>query len=921
MTETTNCENCGRVIGALETHHVWEQHVVCGTCWHRLSETPVPVQTLSIGQSPADKHIIHPLAVIVAVAGIMFLAIAGIAAAFIFITGHYFSSSAQHVSNTVQPALKANRPVAMVLPVKQPAFIPHPRAAVLGKSAGTMPGIAALAPKPAAVAPIATLPASPKFALPRPLSLAAADPDVNMDAHTSRQVVSAITRGVNFLLSRENGRHYWNRGLDWTGASERGGETALVLEALIDVDQSLHPPQLYSFSPRMRQALNYLATLQPKATYAASFQAQALTLLPNVGRKKYMAALQRDRRYLFRGMIPGGDYSYTWRRYRGFNWDNSNTQYGVLGLWACAHAGLSVLSTQWRLLAAHWRNTQHIDGSWGYMNDHMHPQSFTPAGVASLFIADEFINAADLNIHRHPDVNIVRGLHWLNTHFNPDTANQYVMYGYERVGLAGGIKYFGSHNWYRDFVRTLLNAQNHDGSWPANFVAPQAGNRIIGTAYSLLILDRGLNPVLMNKLQYSPHFYGQWNARQRDAANITSWLSHEMETPLNWQVVTISSPVSQWLDSPILLITGHKNPHFSVTVLKKLKEYVDAGGMVLCSCDANSRRFRRAMIQAGQACVDNTLTFHPVAADSPLMTMQPWFHIHAPLLGLYNGVRYLWIISPSDMAGVWQSRLHTHKRYWELPLNFYLYATGKGYLANRLHSLTVPTPKDSPARHIAVGRLQFKGQWNPEPGAWPRFAAILAAYDRTAVALKNMSLSQLNLNSATLFPLVDLTGVGTVAFSSADIRHLSGYLNKGGMLFADSAGGKSAFTASCTLLIHALFPGSPLRQVPINSALITGMMPGGINAVKVSYRKYGSNVTHPRTIPQLFGIRRHHRWVVVFSPQDITSGLLGTHTWGIRGYSPRSAQALACNVVMYAIAHRAAHAPDLSKPQPALVRN
>ena len=913
MTETNNCENCGGLIGALETHHVWEQHVVCQTCWSRLSATPAAATSLPHQDPLANKHIKRHVGAIIAIAAFVFLALAGIAIALIIVYGHSSSMLAKQLSLAPKPALKAHPAVALVLPVKQPAA---PRRA--GVAANLKPPVPHSGTPPTALkavaAPLAsTQPATSTFTLPRPLSLTAANPTVDTSRAMSRKVVTAISRGVDFLLSREKGKNYWNGGLDWAGASERGGETALVLEALIDVDQSLHPPQLYSFSPRMKQALNYLASLKAKATYAASFQAQALTLLPNVGRKKYMTALQRDRRYLFRGMIPGGDFSYTWRRQQGFTWDNSNTQYGVLGLWACAHAGLNVLSTQWRLLASHWRNTQHIDGSWGYTNDHMHPQSFTPAGVASLFIADEFINATDLNIHPHPDNNIVRGLRWINTHFDPATVNQYVMYGYERVGLAGGMKYFAGHNWYRDFVRTLLNMQNPYGSWPANFTTPQDGNRVIGTAYSLLILDRGLNPVFMNKLQYSPHFYGQWNARQRDAANITSYLSHEMETPLNWQVVTTTSPVSQWLDSPILLITGHKDPHFSAAVLNKLKQYIDAGGMVLCSCDANSKRFRRAMIKAGQACVSDTFTFHPVAATSPLMTMQPWFHIKAPLLALSNGVRYLWIVSPSDMAGVWQSRLHNHKQYWELPLNFYLYATGKGYLANRLESLTVPPPNEAPVRKLTIGLLTFQGNWNPEPGAWPRLVAMLAAYDRTDATLQSVAISKLNMTSANKVPLIHLTGVGAISFSSADITALRAYLNAGGMLFADSAGGKTAFTASCSLLIQSLYPGSTLRAVPAKSTLFTGMMPGGINATKVKYRTFGTNIGHPRTSPQLFGIRRNHRWVVVFSSKDITSGLLGTNTWAIRGYAPESAQALACNVVMYSVAHRPNAPPDISK--------
>jgi hypothetical protein len=40
---------------------------------------------------------------------------------------------------------------------------------------------------------------------------------------------------------------------------------------------------------------------------------------------------------------------------------------------------------------------------------------------------------------------------------------------------------------------------------------------------------------------------------------------------------------------------------------------------------------------------------------------------------------------------------------------------------------------------------------------------------------------------------------------------------------------------------------------------------------------------------------------VLFSQWDITSGLLNTNTWGIVGYSPASAQALAGNMIRWVL--------------------
>ncbi|MGC8624897.1 MAG: DUF4159 domain-containing protein, partial [Phycisphaerae bacterium] len=466
---------------------------------------------------------------------------------------------------------------------------------------------------------------------------------------SSAKVIAAIKRGVNYLLSQRNPKTFWEQGAR-SASQEYLGESALVVESLLDVGQSLKLTRLNAFDSPMKQSIEFLVEHRNTTTYATSFQANALALLPR--RAIYRPPVLWDANYLLRSMHQGGGYSYAWgtpayaKRFpTGLtDWcDNSNTQYGVLGMWAVAHAGLSVPARYWILAARHWRVGQFINGSWGYAGQPNPPAvtaklparmaTFTPAGVASLLICDEFMGAQHVSIRARVDPNVVAGLRWINQNFDPTTNDQYEMYCYERVGLASGLQYFGGHNWYDDYAKTLVAQQKPNGSWPANFITyfnPNPKSKtpdnsfvsVIGTAYSLLILDRGLNPVFMNKLQYTPNFYGQWNARQRDVANMVSWVSTTTETPLNWQVVDFSSPVSNWLNSPILIITGHKDPHFSPLDIAKLRAYVDAGGMVFCSCDGSSFSFRRAMMKYGREVVNNQYEFHRLTAQSMLLTLQ-----------------------------------------------------------------------------------------------------------------------------------------------------------------------------------------------------------------------------------------------------------------------------------------------------------
>src|SRR5690606_15607431 len=78
----------------------------------------------------------------------------------------------------------------------------------------------------------------------------------------------------------------------------------------------------------------------------------------------------------------------------------------------------------------------------------------------------------------------------------------YTLYGIERIGVASGLKYFGTIDWYQTGAKWLLEKQNKQtGAWNGSKVSGAAGG-FCDNAFALIFLSRGSAPVAINKLQY-----------------------------------------------------------------------------------------------------------------------------------------------------------------------------------------------------------------------------------------------------------------------------------------------------------------------------------------------------------------------------------------------------------------------------------
>jgi hypothetical protein len=200
-----------------------------------------------------------------------------------------------------------------------------------------------------------------------------------------------------------------------------------------------------------------------------------------------------------------------------------------------------------------------------------------------------------------------------------------------------------------------------------------------------------------------------------------------------------------------------------------------------------------------------------------------------------------------------------------------------------------------------MARLQFRGNWNPEPGAWPRMGKLLETEAGTSLRLTDMAAE--GLATAGGRPaLAHLAGTGTVSLSGAAQQAVRAYVQSGGTLLVEAVGGDATFARTGRECIGQLFPGAELRVVPAGYLLYTGAFsPKAVKIGEVDYRRPA--VPGADRKPRLEYLVIDDRVAVLFSDQDLTHGLLGYDTAGVTGYTPASAQAIARNLVLFAAAN------------------
>jgi hypothetical protein len=188
--------------------------------------------------------------------------------------------------------------------------------------------------------------------------------------------------------------------------------------------------------------------------------------------------------------------------------DNSNTQFGLLGLWAARRHDVAV-EPALEIAVEHFERTQVFpSGFWlyGKLGDYGHPSrdSMACVGLIALAIGRGLkIPTPGSPAPDQKDVHVLRGLAYLSRQMFPPRGTMkkraapqevYFLWSLERVGMLFNLPDIAGKDWYRWGAESLVTNQIRDGSWAdiaqERSVPKCAYGRTLCTAFALLFLKR-----------------------------------------------------------------------------------------------------------------------------------------------------------------------------------------------------------------------------------------------------------------------------------------------------------------------------------------------------------------------------------------------------------------------------------------------
>jgi hypothetical protein len=200
----------------------------------------------------------------------------------------------------------------------------------------------------------------------------------------------------------------------------------------------------------------------------------------------------------------------------------------------------------------------------------------------------------------------------------------------------------------------------------------------------------------------------------------------------------------------------------------------------------------------------------------------------------------------------------------------------------------------------SIVRAMHASNWNAEPLALDLLARKLARRRGMAVTVVEHALAMIDQVQPRP-DLVFISGVQRHAFTEAERAAIRSYIDAGGTILFETAGGRGEFTLSAEEMATTLF-GAEI-QATLHTPIITGQgLEGAADLTRIDFRPYSliEAFGARETTPRLRCMMIDDRPAVLFSREDISQALLDQPVWGVSGYMPDAAVDLMGNIIQFA---------------------
>ena len=747
---------------------------------------------------------------------------------------------------------------------------------------------------------------------------------------TDDRVLESMQAGVKFILSKQEKNGSWP---DYDYSSYPTGVTSLCTLALLNAgmepDDRPIANALNYIRKQTRLERTYTVALQTIVLCTASPKVDGLQIRQNVAWLQAAQITTDGKSKGAWGYSKGGD--------RG---DPSNAQFALLALYEADRAGVAVKDSTWRLAVEYWKRIQNDNGSFKYGFEHPATGSMTCAGIGSLIISSGQVSELDASVvdgevqccggEGTIDDSIERAFDWLGKSFsvsrNPASAqvegltgryHYYYLYALERVGRLAGRRFIGGHDWYREGAELLLASQDSlSGFWNGE-------NQLTATAFSVLFLSKGRRPVLISKIKRQPD--DDWNRHRHDVSHLTQYVEKRWKQDMTWQVVDLAAATAEDLwQSPVLFISGRDALDVVESEKEALKSYIQLGGFVFaencCEGDGFDRDFRALM---RELFPESELELLP--KDHAI-----WFaeqkvnpkHLR-PLLGLQACCRTGVVYCPENLSCFWELAKPQRAKQDALPAsvqeeieaclaigaNVVTYATGRE-LKKKLDQggLVSVVATDAPTGRstLQIAKLEHNGGSDDAPSALSNVLSFVGQQTRIPVSLDKTLVSAIDPNLPD-YPIAYVHGRRAFRWSQAERKAIRRFVDFGGVIVADAICAAPEFAKSFRAEMRAIFNEHPMQRIPATHPIFTQDYQGHELPTVMLRDPRSRRGDDPLSVrlesvqPLIEGVKIDDRYVVMFSPYDLSCALENQPSLECRGYTREDAARLALNMILYAM--------------------